>query len=264
MRPRYTPLAGEPFTLNWESVQAQGLKAWWPMAANQGGLTVREQVIGYYNGTLSSTLGWTGDTFGPSPDFTGTPKYIGVGINKIRDFLAGGPYTVAAWFNCKSNDLTQTILGDMTSNGMSRSFGLATGGAGASSVVSSHHGNTLLTHNAVITKNVTHHAAVTWLGNNLTRTIYADGVAGTTTDTPASWASAGGLASIGRQGAYNGYYFKGCIIDVRIYNRALSAAEIWQLYDPATRWELYRPAEHRVWQIAPAAGRKYGPVLQVV
>jgi hypothetical protein len=31
----------------------------------------------------------------------------------------------------------------------------------------------------------------------------------------------------------------GYIDDVRVYNRALSDAEVWQLYDPATRWDLY-------------------------
>lgn len=27
--------------------------------------------------------------------------------------------------------------------------------------------------------------------------------------------------------------------DFRIYNRTLSAGDVWRLYDPATRWELY-------------------------
>lgn len=35
-------------------------------------------------------------------------------------------------------------------------------------------------------------------------------------------------------------YFSGHAGEVRVYNRPLSAAEVWALYDPATRWELYR------------------------
>lgn len=50
----------------------------------------------------------------------------------------------------------------------------------------------------------------------------------------------------------NGYYgLKGTLGDTRIYNRALKAAEIWQLYDPQTRWELYQPPHPMVWWIPP-------------
>ena len=31
------------------------------------------------------------------------------------------------------------------------------------------------------------------------------------------------------------------IYDVRIYDRVMTAEEVWSLYDPATRWELYKP-----------------------
>jgi hypothetical protein len=34
-------------------------------------------------------------------------------------------------------------------------------------------------------------------------------------------------------------YWRGDIADVRIYGRALTAADAWQLYAPQTRWELY-------------------------
>lgn len=30
-----------------------------------------------------------------------------------------------------------------------------------------------------------------------------------------------------------------CLADVRVYNRKLTTAEIWRLYDPQTRWDLY-------------------------
>jgi hypothetical protein len=34
-------------------------------------------------------------------------------------------------------------------------------------------------------------------------------------------------------------YWQGDIADVRIYNRALTPADAWQIYAPQTRWELY-------------------------
>ncbi len=41
--------------------------------------------------------------------------------------------------------------------------------------------------------------------------------------------------------------FKGIIGPVMLYNRALSPAEVWALYDPRTRWELYQPLVRRVY-----------------
>lgn len=42
-----------------------------------------------------------------------------------------------------------------------------------------------------------------------------------------------------RQGFDESFY--GEVADVRVYNRALSADEVWQLWAPETRWELYQP-----------------------
>jgi hypothetical protein len=41
--------------------------------------------------------------------------------------------------------------------------------------------------------------------------------------------------------------FNGGIFDARVYNRALSPAEIHACYDPATRWELYRQPIRRAY-----------------
>jgi len=41
--------------------------------------------------------------------------------------------------------------------------------------------------------------------------------------------------------------FNGWIADVGVWSRALSPAEIWSLYDPRTRWSLYRRAVARTW-----------------
>ena len=47
--------------------------------------------------------------------------------------------------------------------------------------------------------------------------------------------------------AINGTYnFTGSMLDVRAYNRTLTAGEIRELYDDSTRWELYDPAP-RLW-----------------
>lgn len=39
---------------------------------------------------------------------------------------------------------------------------------------------------------------------------------------------------------------EGCLSDLRIYRRALTAAEVWALYDPQTRWDLYWQSSTRI------------------
>ena len=45
------------------------------------------------------------------------------------------------------------------------------------------------------------------------------------------------------------YYFNGLTTDYRIYNRALNAAEIYALYNPKTRWDLYKPIAPTLWPL---------------
>lgn len=49
------------------------------------------------------------------------------------------------------------------------------------------------------------------------------------------------------------YDFNGQIGPVNLWNRALSATEIWQLYDPATRWELYAMPRPQYWFVPTVA-----------
>ncbi len=58
------------------------------------------------------------------------------------------------------------------------------------------------------------------------------------------------------------YEFNGQIGPVSLYNRALSAAEIWSLYDPQTRWELYQPPRPMVWWMPPATTSAIPSMMQ--
>jgi hypothetical protein len=81
--------------------------------------------------------------------------------------------------------------------------------------------------------NMWYHIVGTWDGT--TRTIYVNGVAEGTNNTAQSRANVGGNTAIGRPGSYTGgLYFPGVIDDVRIYNRALTAAEVTRLYNLGT------------------------------
>ncbi len=47
----------------------------------------------------------------------------------------------------------------------------------------------------------------------------------------------------------SGWDLEGDIAEPRIYDRALSAGEVWAMYDPATRWDLYKPQPQILWSI---------------
>ena len=63
--------------------------------------------------------------------------------------------------------------------------------------------------------------------------------------------------AIGAQGSSSiSAYFDGWISDVAIWNRSLSDAEVFKLYAPETRWELYEPIV-RWWTVKGPSGIAY-------
>ncbi len=49
---------------------------------------------------------------------------------------------------------------------------------------------------------------------------------------------------------YANYNSQAGLLESRYYQRVLSADEVWQMYSPETRWDLYRPVK-RFWQLPP-------------
>lgn len=74
------------------------------------------------------------------------------------------------------------------------------------------------------------------LGASGAMKLYINGVLVATGDTPAG--NSNNLNGDFATGAVASN-FTGYVGDVRLYNRGLSAHEVWKLYDPATRWDLY-------------------------
>lgn len=130
------------------------------------------------------------------------------------------------------------------------STGLAGSGASVSSVTT-------------ITLGAVYHVVATYDQQNLR--IYINGIQ---ENSSAQTLAVGAAATFTYIGAFNNQtvfttnFWKGNIGDVRIYNRALSAAEVYQLYAPQTRWALYRPTAQLFdplpFQTSPASGGGVG------
>lgn len=104
----------------------------------------------------------------------------------------------------------------------------------------------------------------TWDGTNAL--LYRNGVQVASASDARTLNSTAGVLEFGRFPTYNGQYWNGYLTDLRVYNRGLSANEAWQMYDPATRWDLYLPVR-RIWATVEVAagvaptGVLYGPLM---
>lgn len=113
----------------------------------------------------------------------------------------------------------------------------------------------------------TYHLAATWLPSTRV-SVFVNGIqdATSTTSISATLDNPNYNLLIGSQqkGANKAYYqFRGIIYEARIYNRALSEDEIYQLWNPPTRWDLYRsPIRYFGKAIAGSTGRVFGPAAQ--
>lgn len=92
-----------------------------------------------------------------------------------------------------------------------------------------------------ISVNVWYHFVGVFDGDNTH--IYINGVLNNTNTSPSGAVLGTTTANlgIGENPTFTGRYHEGYMHDLRIYDRALSPVEIQRIYNPATRWELYKP-----------------------
>lgn len=109
------------------------------------------------------------------------------------------------------------------------------------------------------------HAAMSWDGANIRW--YINGMLDSTV-TPASgsmaypWSTTAGIG-----GTSAGRTFGGFICDVRGYDTVLTDGQIWAMYNPSTRWELYYQPRRKVWftsAAAPPAPTNQGATLPMM
>jgi hypothetical protein len=204
-----------------KSTSGTGLVGWWKFDEGTG--TRAGDSSGRGNtGTLVGSPTWTTGKLGKALSFNGSSQYIN--INTQTYSLGGG--TVALWFK-KTGDGTggNTLTGSYSGSGNGRA---PTFGFSGSQLVWEF--GSLVSQLAGITvdNEVWHHAVMTY-DSAFNVVVYFDGVqvsSGSSVN-PASFYS---QVHFGHYGNFGGNYFQGVIDDARIYNRALSAAEVAALY----------------------------------
>lgn len=229
------PPLGVPFTLNRASPQARGLLAWWPTIGVNGS-GVSDRAAGLHNGV------WTGTpTYVPHPttgrmfDFDGS-SYVVVSANAR---LANLYPTLSAWVEFDSVSGYNTII-DKDVEWIIR---------GDNTNLTYHQWPDAQSITVTVTTGVLYHVAGTYDG--VTMRLYLNGVQVNSAAKTGISGDFGNNVGIGAQGDGD-VPMNGRVGDVRIYDRALSAAEVWQLYAPQTRWQLYAPLPLGVKAVATA------------
>lgn len=238
------PPPGLRFDLNRRSPQARGLLAWWSALPVRAGATLYDlgdyRLDGSFPGGGADPV-WVADgQRGAALLFDGSDDNINVGDPARLDFGANQDFTVTAWL--KSSDLshTNTILRKAGNVDFDGYFLQSLGTTPSFAIVQAPAppGTVTVNSDVVITTGTWNFLAGQRKGSDIH--IFVNGVltgtAAAFTDSVATTAS----LYIGRYIGNTTSTTEGLLDDVRIYDYALPAGLIWDMWQPATRWELYR------------------------
>jgi hypothetical protein len=220
-----------------ELYNSNGLVGYWPLNEGSGTIAI-DQSGNNNNGTWSgkpsspnSTYYGAGKIGNYAGWFDGTDNYINVPSQS--SLMPTGAFTVSAWI--KASYATTTYFGLVTKYAAS---GCGTGSCGYDlgsysnhlatfNVRSGSNGNSSDAYSSgVIDNGAWHFVAGVFTGSQVLT--YSDGVAGTSVSWSYPSASSSAPFNIGSRA---GRSFGGLIDDARIYNRALSQAEIQAIYN---------------------------------
>lgn len=202
--------------VDWTHPLSRGLVAWWLF--NEGAGSQADDIVGRNDGTLTNGPAWRGGKFGSALSFDGSNDYVNLSpitVSKVPLSWCALVYPTS--FATHKNPLAQT------GNDALETFGLfiwqTSGQAAVQLGTNSFNGNNLT---------LNKWACLCGTTDGTTGRLYQDGVQTASGSDGRTEAAATGF-NVGRSTG-SGRYFSGLIDEVRIYNRALSAFEVAQLY----------------------------------
>ena len=256
-----TPPLGANWSMNTRSPQAVGLVGWWPTISVGGLLPGRVGVktpAALVNGATVAPH----QIVGQALSLDGVDDHVLIANDQSLDFTTA--YTLSGWFYPRQARNFEALFfrGDGTTDDIEVYFG---SGRFITIVHNRGNGGTFTSHATgivTVTVGAWQHLAIVYESAAASRWfIYKDGVlvdSGVSSgggveplDTNRSW-RIGATANAATFSATN--ELDGLVADPRMYNRALSPAEVFALYAPQTRWDLYGVPMTRSKVAAAAAG----------
>ena len=222
-----------------------GLVGYWtldgPNMASTSGVVARDSSGNNNNGTLTNGPTKAIGKVGQALNFDGVDDYVNAGSASILDNLenqGGGGMTVSVWVNADTiNSGTKRLVAKGVGSAGSGYWAfIASNSTSPARIGFAKEGSTdmSVSWNSVLSLQTWTHLLLTWDGTMASSgvNLYKNGVLETrdiTTEGATANSDASNNLTIGSD-ASAGNYFDGTIDEVRVYNRALSAAEITQLY----------------------------------
>jgi hypothetical protein len=201
-----------------KSANKNGLVGYW--AFNEGVGTKTGDASGkVINGTVANTT-WSSGRFGKALYFNGTNSYVSTPYNSALDLTNN--ITMSVWYKKDVGSGTNKWLLHKATVNTSYAMFIE----GGLKMRLEHPGMQDCT-TTEPSEGVWHHAVSTYDGANMK--VYVDGVLRNTCAATGNISLTGYGVEIGSFGS-TGYPFKGLIDEVRIYNRALTASEVLDLY----------------------------------
>src|SRR3989304_3139571 len=244
-----TPPAGT-FPLNRDSQQAKGLVGWWPPLATRSSGILKDS-MNRFDGTLESAVTWAiNGEFGFGLDLHGTYLNNRVSFGD-RDEYTSDEFTVGGWFLWRG-------ISEGTWAGY---IGKGTYLAGEFSAIWQASSNNRLYLNGTQVVSaatvptagaVSHQVYVYSRAQNYAK-IYLNGREVGTAAYNTAITNTASVFQLNSGPNLPIWGFNGIVGDPRFYNRALSAQEIYQLFAPETRYDLYLPVAPRFWSVPAAA-----------
>ncbi len=198
------------------------LVSWWKF--DEGSGTTAYDSAGTNHGAIYGAQ-WIASPIDGALSFDGVNDYVDCGNNESLQ-ITGTEISLSAWVKWDSADNWSTIAMKASDESWRDGYGLY---AHSDNTVNFYvtQWNVNVASKSFTADGLWHHVVGTYDGSNVR--IYVDAGEGTPDSYTGSISNANHSLEIGR-GIYNAYNFDGLIDDVRIYDRALSAEEIWQLY----------------------------------
>lgn len=265
--PFQSPPLGAPFVLNRCSPQAEGLVGWWPTVPHAGGAVLRDTSgRGRSIGLVAAPTLAPVAVAGRALTYNGTTQYA----TTAQSVATGtAPFSLVVWARWttsqngpviagegKNGDTTPLII--LQTQASNRVQYLARSATGTASITSAA---------GVALNDGLWHCFLCVTEAAASHALYVDGALQGTSATNAGTIGTDTftIGALFRTIASN--FFAGDIADVRVYNRALSAAEALALYAPQTRWQLYGVPVTRGRAAAVAGGdalfnRPFSPVFR--
>jgi hypothetical protein len=245
----------ERYTINRESRQSLNLMAWWPMLF-PGDTKVWD--FSGNNKNLAAAAGGFVSGEGLSLS-AGSSQYA-----ELNQAIVGiMPLTLSLWVRSRDLTIGSQVMCIVSGDTNAEWFSLLTLGTAANDPAA------MQTNNGgggtfdeisggSMTLNKWHLITGVFAATN-SRILYLDGVQ--VASSTSNKSSPAGLDRVAlgalRRSSPTGYT-TGELKDARIYSRALSAAEVWALYDPQTRYELYLQMGRKIY-FAPAQAEETYP-----